>query len=71
MVTFEKLLKIIQDTAKTDYQKAADLHSLLSEGAAVPAPKAATGKKRGPKPKAQVTPNGEASADLLSGEPQA
>lgn len=57
MVTFEKLLKIIQDSSKTDYQKAADLHSAIASGATV-SPIAAP-KKRGRKPKVQVT-NGEA-----------
>ena len=38
MVSFEKLLKILQDTAKTDYQKAADLHALLNDESE-PAPK--------------------------------
>lgn len=57
MVTFEKLLKIIQDTAKTDYQKAADLHSLLVEGAARPVTRETT-KPRG-RPRKASAPNGE------------
>ncbi len=63
MVTFEKLLKIIQDGSKTDYQKAADLHSLLV-GNDEPPPPAREKKKRGPKPKVQTpATNGEATAE--------
>lgn len=71
MVTFEKLLKIIQDGSKTDYQKAADLHSLLvgNYDTAPPPKPAASGKKRGRKPKdANGTVTQEAGGGIFGGE---
>lgn len=66
-ISFESILKVLRDTNKTEFQKAADLHALASEDVAdgntpiAPAP-----AKRGRKPRA-AAPNGfehhETSAD--------
>lgn len=63
-MTFEQLVEIINDSSKTAYQKAADLHALLNQSPP-PAKTIKSRKSRGPnKPKPLLLSNGAENQDV-------